>query len=177
MSFKEKIDKILSDNHLQIDSVTALEDYVEAGRSSINNFYKENKEPGRKTLKKIKSLPGLNLEWYETGKGQVFLKNGTGVKESTDNSIMEDPEEVYRKLVEGNTEYVLIPRSVLQEKYRLVSLEQFQKDKEQMEKDKKESENQQRIIDKLLDQYDKVIARLTVLDPKLSGVQKSKQNS
>jgi hypothetical protein len=77
MTFKEKIDKILEINNLKIESVSALEDFVGAGRSAINDFYNENREPGRKTLKKIKSLPGLNLEWYDTGKGPVFLKNGT----------------------------------------------------------------------------------------------------
>lgn len=39
-----------------------------------------------------------------------------------------DTEEVYRNIVEGNTEYLLIPRSVLQEKYRLVALENIQRD-------------------------------------------------
>jgi transcriptional regulator with XRE-family HTH domain len=39
-----------------------------------------------------------------------------------------DPEDIYRNIVEGNTEYILIPRTVLQEKYRLVAIEQINKD-------------------------------------------------
>lgn len=77
MTFKEKIDKILEVNKLKIESVSGLEDFVKSSRSAINDFYNLNREPGRKTLKKIKSLPGLNLEWYDTGKGPVFVENGT----------------------------------------------------------------------------------------------------
>jgi hypothetical protein len=173
MTFKEKIDKILTIKGIKLYKLAEMSGLG----NTLEKAYEKDREMRTSTTERFIQKMGINSVWWEQQKGEVFSKNGTEVKESTDNSIMEDPEEVYRKLVEGNTEYVLIPRSVLQEKYRLVSLEQFQKDKEQMEKDKKESENQQKIIDKLLDQYDKVIARLTVLDPKLSGVQKSKQNS
>jgi hypothetical protein len=77
MTFKEKIDKILEFNKLEINSVSGLEDFLKASRSSINDFYNSNQEPGRKTLKRIKSLPALNWEWYETGKGDVFKENST----------------------------------------------------------------------------------------------------
>lgn len=72
MKFKEKIDKILKVNTLGINSVSALEDYVGASRSAINEFYNKNRDPGRKTLKKILALPKLNLTWWETGEGDVF---------------------------------------------------------------------------------------------------------
>lgn len=47
-----------------------------------------------------------------------------------------DSGEVYRNIVEGNTEYVLILRSVLEEKYRLVALEQIQSDIDERKSDK-----------------------------------------
>jgi len=84
MSFKDKIDKILEVNTLGINSVSALEDKIEAGRGAVNEFYKEDREPGRKTLKKIMSLPGLNIDWYTKGIGPVFtinsLQNSTYVE-------------------------------------------------------------------------------------------------
>lgn len=42
-------------------------------------------------------------------------------------------EMIYRKIVEGNTEYLLIPRSVLQDKYRIVALEQIDRDTKTLE--------------------------------------------
>lgn len=93
MTFKEKIDKILSVNTLKIESVSGLEDFVGAGRGAINDFYNQDREPGRKTLKKIKSLPGLNLDWYDTGKGQVFIDNGTPAINSDELAVNEELKE------------------------------------------------------------------------------------
>lgn len=53
-------------------------------------------------------------------------------------------------VIEGNTEYVMIPRSVLKENYRIVPLEQFEKDKKQMEMDAKELEERARQVDNLM---------------------------
>lgn len=97
MTFKEKIDKILSTNTLGINSVSALEDFVKAGRGAINDFYKDNREPGRKTLKKIKSLPGLNTEWYDTGKGEVFTGKSTYV-----DLLIEKKDPDYSRISEDN---------------------------------------------------------------------------
>jgi hypothetical protein len=95
MGFKEKIDKILKHNQLGINSVSGLEDFVTAGRGAINDFYNEDREPGRKTLKKIKSLPGLNEDWYENGTGSVFL---TSVPDEPPLN-KKDPEEENRILI------------------------------------------------------------------------------
>jgi len=70
--------------------------------------------------------------------------------------------EVYKTIVEGNTEYLLIPRSVLQEKYRLRSLEDIEKDKI--------------VLDKILDANEKMLARILFIDPKFTGVQEGKNN-
>lgn len=115
MTFKEKIDKILRYNELKINSVSALEDYLKAGRGSINDFYKENREPGRKTLKRILSLPGLNKTWWETGTGEVFCKSfeekpthehkTTALMEKSDNdekSMMQIIDDVIGMLKENN---------------------------------------------------------------------------
>ena len=75
MTFKAKIDSILNANTLGIMSVSGLEDFLKAGRGAINEFYNKDKEPGRKTLKRILALPGLNMTWWETGKGDVFLSH------------------------------------------------------------------------------------------------------
>jgi hypothetical protein len=138
MTFKDKIDKILSVNQLGINSVSALEDAVKAGRGAINEFYNDNREPGRKTLKKIKSLEGLNEIWYDTGEEPVFHKNGTSVKKPADNKEkIHSHEEVYRTIVEGHTEYLLVPREVLKET-QLVSTEQIKRTWEELAEKNKE---------------------------------------
>jgi len=72
MSFKDKIDKILSFNKLNINSVSALEDYLKCGRGAINDYYKKDRAPGGKTLRKILSLPDLNVNWWSGGYGDPF---------------------------------------------------------------------------------------------------------
>lgn len=73
MSFKDKIDKILSFNKLNINSVSALEDYLKCGRGAINDYYKKDREPGGKTLRKILSLSDLNVSWWHGGYGEPFI--------------------------------------------------------------------------------------------------------
>jgi hypothetical protein len=122
MTFKEKIDKILQVNKLGINSVSALEDKVEAGRGAINEFYNENREPGRKTLKKIKSLKGLNEVWYDTGKGEVFMENGTYVDTASDNKeiTMTAKETFWREVMEDTDHpYRVVPSSVFKD-YKIV---------------------------------------------------------
>jgi AAA15 family ATPase/GTPase len=122
MTFKEKIDKILETNTLGINSVTGLEDFLTAGRGAINDFYKVNKEPGRKTLKRIKGFPNLNVAWYETGKGDIYLSNPTDERIGSNNKqkqLMTPRETFYIDLIEKNEEYNLIPRAVLKD-YKIV---------------------------------------------------------
>ena len=86
MSFREKIDKILKDNKLGVHSVSSLEDFLKAGRGSIGAHIREGTEPGLKTLKKIQEFPGLNLVWWESGKGETFEPKPTSVtKPGTEN--------------------------------------------------------------------------------------------
>ena len=87
MPFKEKIDKILAFNELGINSVSGLEDYVKVGRGVILDAYRQDKEPGPKTVKKIKGLPRLNKEWYENGDGDVFEKKPTLGKENGEDDV------------------------------------------------------------------------------------------
>lgn len=72
-----------------------------------------------------------------------------------------DPE-VYRTIVEGNTEYVLIPRTVLQDT-KLISTEQITNDR--------------KIMDKLLEQNEKMISRLLTSETEFSGVKKRKDGA
>src|SRR5688500_17789796 len=58
----------------------------------------------------------IRIEWWKTLEGEVFITQEQKEPAVTENPASETSEEIYRNIVEGNTEYLLIPRSVLQEK-------------------------------------------------------------
>lgn len=76
MTFKEKIDKILSINKLKIDSPSGLEQFLGVGVGSILKNYRNNQMPGRKVEKIIKEKLGINSKWWETGEGDIFTADG-----------------------------------------------------------------------------------------------------
>lgn len=121
MTFKEKIDKILETNKLGINSVSAFEDEIKAGRGAVNDFYKEDRDPGRITLKKIKTFPGLNPVWWDTGKGDIYLSNNTHEPKPDHykQNGHDSRETFYADLIENNEQYTLIPRAVLSD-YKIV---------------------------------------------------------
>jgi hypothetical protein len=121
MSFREKIDKILRVNTLKINSVNGLEKFIEASNGSISKYYQLDEEPGGNTIKKILSLPGLNQEWWDSGKGEVFVENSTAAIKSTDRKgfVKSAKETFYTDLIESNDQYNLIPRAVLTD-YKIV---------------------------------------------------------
>lgn len=122
MTFREKIETILKVNKLGVNTVYGLEAFVKASPGAISKPLNKGEEPGPGTIKKIREgLPGLNLDWWDSGKGEVFNKNGTSVhipKENNGNS-MTPRETFYTDLIENNSEYSLLPRAVLQD-YKIV---------------------------------------------------------
>lgn len=121
MSFREKIDNILKNNKLHINSVYALEAYVGASPGAISKPLNKGEEPGLGTIKKIREgLPGLNQDWWDTGKGDIFLVNVTHGEKAGDNKLNGHARETfYTDLIENNVEYSLLPRAVLKD-YKIV---------------------------------------------------------
>lgn len=77
----------------------------------------------------------INPKWWETGKGEVFL---TSVQERSDNTGKQwldfSPEDVYRKIIEGGTEYLLVPKTAFEGHYRFVPIEQIQSQTRELER-------------------------------------------
>ena len=141
-------------------SVKELAAAIGAKEQSIYAWERGDYEPVKENLESLSKALGVPIKLF-------YEENPTPDQKPADNKEkMENQEDVYRNIVEGNTEYILIPRSVLQEKYRLVAMEQLQKDKESMDKDKA-------VIDKLLDMNEKLIAELTSLKAKVPEVQRA----
>lgn len=140
--------------------VATLVDQTGINAESIYAWERGAYNPNEENLHKLADAMKVSIkDFYDT--------EGTQAQKPTDNKEkMDTQEEVYRNIVEGNTEYILIPRSVLQEKYRLVALEQFQKDKEQMDKDKA-------IIDKLLSMNESLVAEIRSMKTQVPELQKA----
>jgi transcriptional regulator with XRE-family HTH domain len=79
---------------------------------------------------------GEDIKEIQKGNVQRNVSRGaekpTPVQKIGDNKINE--EDVYRNIVEGRTDYLLIHKSVLREQYRLVPLEQFARDEKELER-------------------------------------------
>jgi transcriptional regulator with XRE-family HTH domain len=175
MNFREKIDNLLRVSEKKFNSLYDLEQKSGVGTGTLRKAYEDNREPSKRTIWKFLESLSINTDWWETGKGDIYLGNSTHDHNQTDNKQkpMDDIDESNRKLaelVEGKTEYVLVPRNVLQDKYRLVPLEQFLKDKA-------DQENNKKIIDWLLDQNEKLLNKVAELNTKSLAPQETKQNA
>lgn len=141
-----------------------------AGQRAKNGFSSQLLGQYEKGRQKPKLL--FLQAWKEAfGEDLLAIQEETNVSHETKSYNMQKPDDneettkadVYRTIVEGETEYLLIPRSVLQDKYRLRSLEDIAKD--------------EKVLDKLLDANEKMLARLLAIDPKFAGVEQGKHNS
>jgi transcriptional regulator with XRE-family HTH domain len=91
MTFREKIDKILKTNTLQINSVYGLEVYIGASPGAINKYYKKNKEPGAGTIKKILDGVGIDPDWWERSSGDIYVVKPTQGIKSEQPDILDHP--------------------------------------------------------------------------------------
>ncbi len=143
MGVNDRIRQVLAQEKI---TDKTLADWLNMSAGRVSQKFKDGKWDRLGELNIIAEKTGYSLEWLYSGNGP---EKGNAVAESEQTYRAIDSGGVYKKIVEGNTEYVLIPRSVLNEKYRLVSVEKIEKEKEDSEKDK-------RTIDRLLDQNEKL---------------------
>jgi transcriptional regulator with XRE-family HTH domain len=120
-------------------SVQDLADKMNIGKAGIYKWEAGETKPGQESLTALAKALDCSVS-------ELLGENPTSVQETGDNKDLPAVGDVYRNIVEGNTEYILIPRAVLAERYRLVSIEQFEKDKMQMEEDSKELERRDKQI-------------------------------
>lgn len=114
MSFREKIDKILEIKDIRL---WKLGEEVEM-KSTLEKAYKENREmTDRKTEFFLQKL-GINRKWWYSGDGEIFLNDTNETEQQSINETI--IESVYKDLIEANTPYRLVPKTILDEEYRIV---------------------------------------------------------
>lgn len=159
MSFRKKIDMILEAKQLERLTINKIERSIEKD-GTIYKAYKDDREPADlEIVRKLIGTLNIRQEWWdkewESGSKDIF--NTPVQKEAavTEKDVREKSVRDYARdiidVIEGKTEYVVIPRSVLKENYRIVPLEQFEKDKLQMERDARELDERSRQIQRLTD--------------------------
>lgn len=93
MNFCEKIDKVLKTNRLGISAIANLEARIGVSNGTIQKPYNKMKPPGLKTVKKIIELLRINPEWWDTGKGDIYLythhEQSTGPTKTMDLDVWE----------------------------------------------------------------------------------------
>lgn len=135
LSFREKLGIILTLKGLTIKD---LED--QWGKSgTIYKAFEQDRDFSDRLRDEFLLKFQIKKSWWKRPDGRtesdVFEANNTPAIKTNEKVI--DEEEVYRNIVEGNTEYLLIPRTVLQEKYRMVPVEKIaQEERESAEKER-----------------------------------------
>lgn len=133
MTFKEKIDNILKISKKKFNTIQDLEVAAGLGMNTLRKAYNDNREPSPKVQVKLLEEIGINEHWWDTGNGEVYVEKPTPVQQQGDNNEKSLGElEVYRKVFEGKTEYLVIPRKVL-EKTQLVSIDELERKNSQID--------------------------------------------
>lgn len=121
LSFEEKINIILKIKQLSLKEMEREMGYDGTLYKAIN----ENRAPKKKTIDEILRKFHVKQTWWDNPVGDtaadVFEENPT--HDDIEPAIPEFPlrvDKVYKDLVEGNSDYSLIPKTVLAGEYRLV---------------------------------------------------------
>lgn len=131
MDFNEKISIILKTNTLQLVTKEDLAEYCGFHRDTIRKAIDRKTELKDRYLRIFQDKLGINPDWWDTGKGDIYLSKHTQETKAGDSKEISspDPDEVMRQIISGKGAYILINRDLILEKYRLVSVEQYEEEK------------------------------------------------
>ena len=148
MTPAEKYHKVLI---LKRKKVYKAEDECGFGRNTLQKAINEDREMSEEYHKTFMTAYSVNPVWWETEKGEIFLKNGTHGDKPGDNNGYEI-EPVLHDLIEKNEKYRLVPTIIL-DKYEILS--------------NRELESRERLLQKMLDQAEEISAtKQALLDDK-----------
>jgi transcriptional regulator with XRE-family HTH domain len=91
MTFREKLDRILKHNQLDLHVIEDLEDYCDIGSKTLRKNYNDNTEPSRRILVKLLNGLSINTDWWDEGKGEIFTEKHTLAIKSKQAAIINDP--------------------------------------------------------------------------------------
>lgn len=104
MTFSEKISKILNNNTLGINSPSGLEEFIGASTGAITKPLAKGIAAGPMIQKKIKEKLRINPDWWDTGKGEIYLPNGEYDKQYKE-PVKVLPLDAWELLQDNNSEF------------------------------------------------------------------------
>jgi len=96
MDFSEKILKILETNKLGIATAEALSEFCGFNRDTIRKAIDRGSQLNRANTRILLDKMRINPEWWESGKGEIYLQKGTYVELPT----KKDPGDEHRILTQ-----------------------------------------------------------------------------
>jgi hypothetical protein len=110
------------------------------GNGTVDGWTDKHLDISKPLVEKFLRHHSINPEWWESGKGEIFIKKHTPAIKSTGNTEM-DKEDLYRDLVEGSSDYSLVPKTVLNGEYRMMLISELE-DRRASWKEALDSKNQ-----------------------------------
>jgi transcriptional regulator with XRE-family HTH domain len=174
-------DNIKKYRELQNLSIPALAEKMGIGKAGVYKWEAGENKPGQESLTALAQALNVSVS-------DLLDENPTPAIKSS-NHTESDREQVYRRLIEENSEYWIMPRTVLEGEYRLYAVSQIEtlkKEREEAMSDKKEAlaakneliqtqrdtiKHLRQDLDKVITEYDKLKASLSmkpVPDPQVS---------
>jgi hypothetical protein len=135
MTFKQKIDKILEIKQIKL---WKLAEESELG-TTLEKAYNENREMRESTVGKLLQKVGINGEWWNSGKGDILIKQPMTQPGSPD----ERGQLILQSIIDHADEYRWIPKQAFDGDYRLML--------------KSEIENMRAAMDKLIVAHERTL--------------------
>lgn len=118
MNFREKIDKVLEIKGIKLYKLCE----VSKLGSTLQKAYEDNREMKTPSTEKFLENLRINRKWWESGEGQIFSEDEKTTSVDSDTKTEDEIKilEFYQNLFEAKTEYIVIPKKMVQEDYRVV---------------------------------------------------------
>lgn len=106
-------------------AVSVIEEEGGIGNGTLKTWKDKEIDYSTTVIQNFLRTSRINEDWWKTGEGEIFIKNGTDMPKASDNKESALGElTAYKTIFEGKTEYVVIPRTVL-ENTRLISIDEL----------------------------------------------------
>lgn len=119
MDFEGKISTILKTNKLQLVTREDLSEFCGFNKDTIRKAIERGSELGERYTRILQDKLSINTDWWDTGKGDIYLQNHAQMPKPTDNNENPSPDEVWSQ-VEKSEKYTVVPTIILTE-YEILS--------------------------------------------------------
>lgn len=104
------------------------------GNGTVGGWSDNQIEKPTAVVEKFLTYYNIRTEWWKTGKGEIF---NTSVQERSDNTekpLNDNPKVLLQKIVFGDTEYVIMPKTAFDGNYRLMPVEEITMHEKELER-------------------------------------------